>query len=104
MVDFLDMQEDEIFDFVVIYNAYHHFLNVDALSKKASNVLKKGGKLVIAHSIGRSSLNSHHKQHANNVSRPIDSPQQEAAIFANLFDVAIAEEDSNHYLLVLTKK
>ena len=108
--DFLHMSEDvyqnkqgEAFDMIVIYKAYPHFLDVEALRDKAYAVLKQGGKLVIVHSISREMLNSHHKQHADRVSRPLGSPEEEAKSFP-LFDVKIAEEDDNHYLLVLAKK
>ena len=94
----------EAFDFVVIYNAYPHFMNVSALRDKAYSLLAKGGKLAIIHSIGRECLNAHHKQHADHVSRMIGSPLHEAKSFEPLFKVEIAEEDEKHYLLVLTKK
>ena len=103
-VDFLDIDESEKFDDIVIYNAYPHFLDVDALCRKAHAVLREGGKLVIAHSISREMLNSHHKQHADHVSRPLGSPLAEAKHFEKYFDVQIAEESDKHYLLVLTKK
>ena len=109
--DFLHMSEDvyqnkqgEAFDMIVIYNAYPHFLDVDALRDKAYAVLKQGGKLVIVHSISREALNSHHKQHADHVSRMIGSPEEEAKRFETLFDVEIAEESDKHYLIVLSKK
>ena len=103
-VDFLDIDESEKFEDIVIYNAYPHFLDVDALCRKAHAVLREGGKLVIAHSISREMLNSHHKQHADHVSRPLGSPLDEAKHFAKYFDVQIAEESDKHYLLVLTRK
>lgn len=103
-VDFLDMNEDEVFDDIVIYNAYPHFLDVDALCHKAHEVLKQGGKLVIAHSISREMLNSHHKQHADHVSRPLFPAPEEAERFAKYFDVQIAEESDKHYLLVLKNR
>ena len=102
-VDFLDMNE-EAFDFVVIYNAYPHFLDVDALCRKAHAMLKQGGRLIIVHSLSRESLNSHHKQHADHVSRPLGSPEEEAKSFAEFFTAELAEEDEEHYLLVLTRK
>ena len=102
-VDFLDMDE-EAFDFVVIYNAYPHFLDVDALCRKAHAMLKQGGKLVIVHSLSRESLNSHHKQHADHVSRPLGSPEEEAKSFAEFFTAELAEEDEAHYLLVLKRR
>ena len=103
-VDFLDMNEDKVFDFVVIYNAYPHFMDVNALARKAHAMLKKDGKLVIAHSLSRDVLNSHHKQHADHVSRPLGTPLEEAKSFAEFFLVQLAEEDENHYLLILICK
>lgn len=103
-IDFLDMPEDEVFDDIVIYNAYPHFLDPRALAKKAHVLLKDGGRLAIVHSLGRNILNSHHKQHAMHVSRMIGSPLDEAQSFAPLFTVELAEEDDKHYLLVLTRK
>ena len=75
-IDFLDMPEDEVFTDIVIYNAYPHFLDPRALAKKAHALLKDGGKLAIVHSLGRNILNSHHKQHADHVSRPLGSPPE----------------------------
>ena len=103
-VDFLDMDEDAVFDFVVIYNAYPHFLDVNAFCHKAHSLLREGGRLVIVHSLARECLNSHHKQHADHVSRPLGSPAEEAKFFSKYFNVQIAEEDEKHYLLVLKKK
>lgn len=115
-IDFLDMNEYgsnkqgeafkafEAFDFVVIYNAYPHFLDPRALAKKAHALLKDGGRLAIVHSLGRNILNSHHKQHAMHVSRPLGAPLEESKFFADFFKTEIAEEDDKHYLLVLKKK
>jgi len=103
-VDFFDMREDCVFDAIVIYNAYPHFMDVSALRDKAYSLLKEGGRLAIVHSIGRNCLNSHHKQHAMHVSRMIGAPLEEAKSFAPLFAVQLAEEDDEHYLLVLKKK
>lgn len=112
-VDFLDMGEDKTifkqgealaFDFVVIYNAYPHFLDPRALAKKAHALLKDGGRLAIVHSLGRNILNSHHKQHADHVSRPLGAPLEESKYFADFFKTEIAEEDDKNYLLVLTKR
>ena len=103
-VDFLDMSEDKAFDFIVIYNAYPHFLDVDSLARKAHAMLKQSGKLVVVHSLSRVSLNSHHKQHADHVSRPLGSPEEEAKSFAEFFTAELAEEDEEHYLLVFEKR
>ncbi len=101
--DFLNMEEG-FFDDVVIYNAYPHFLDVNFVVEKAARMLKSGGKLVIVHSLSRERINSHHKQHADRVSRPILSPEEEAKHYNHDFETKIAEEDEEHYLLVLEKK
>ncbi len=102
--DFLRYESEQRYDIIAIYNAYPHFMDVEALKNKAYSLLSDGGKLAIIHSIGRKCLNSHHKQHAEHVSRMIGSPQDEAKSFEPLFKVEIAEESDEHYLLVLTRK
>ena len=101
--DFFCFEREQKFDYIVIYNAYPHFMDVSALRDKAYSLLKEGGRLAIIHSIGRNCLNSHHKQHAMHVSRMIGAPLDEAKSFADFFAVEIAEEDDEHYLLVLKK-
>ena len=102
--DFLRFESEQKYNVIVIYNAYPHFMDVPALRDKAYSLLTAGGKLAIIHSIGRDCLNSHHKQHADHVSRMIGSPLDEAKSFAPLFTVELAEESDKHYLLVLKKK
>lgn len=96
--------EDQPFDLIIVFDAYPHFLDKEAFVKKCLELLNVGGTLAIIHDIGRDELNSHHKQHAIHVSRPLDEPIKEADIFLPYFELIKAEEDKNSYKIILKKK
>ena len=100
--DFLDYQFDSLFDSVVIYNAYPHFLDVEKLRDKAYDVLDKGGKLIIMHSIGRKTLQKHH-ENVMNISRNIDEAEIEAMNFYPKFKLIKSVDKEDRYLIVLEK-
>ena len=50
-------------DKIVIYNTFPHFDDFEPVFRNSAGYLKKGGKLIIAHSMDRRSLNLHHKKH-----------------------------------------
>ena len=100
--DFLGYNFDKTFDYVIIYNAYPHFLDVELLKEKAYKVLNEKGKLVIMHSLGRKRLNEHHSN-VMNISRIIDSALLEANKYSDLFRVVKTIDEENRYLIVLEK-
>lgn len=102
-LDFYDY-EGKKFDWIIIFNSYPHFLDLEKLKKKLLNSLKDEGHVAIIHSQGREELDSHHKAHALKVSRFLKPVEEEASFYKDVFDVEIGEEDSNHYLIVLKKK
>ncbi len=57
----LDFNHD--IDKIVIYNTFPHFDDFEPVFKNSARYLKKGGMLIIAHSMDRRSLNLHHKKH-----------------------------------------
>ena len=100
--DFLDYNFDRLFDYVVIYNAYPHFLDEKLLKEKAYEALNKNGKLVIMHSLGRKKLEEHHSN-VMNISRIIDSAPSEANKYSDCFKVIKTIDEENRYLIVLEK-
>lgn len=60
VMDIMDYTEDG-FDYIFVYCAYPHFKDKNRLINHLSNMLKKGGKLVIAHSTSREEINRIHK-------------------------------------------
>ena len=96
--------EEGLFDTIVIYNAYPHFVDIEALKNKTLSVLKPHGKLAIVHSIGREKLKHHHDGLGPSISRNIGSPEEEYRHFAVDFEKLCAEEDDYHYLMVMAKR
>lgn len=92
------------YDAVVLFDAYPHFLDIEALGKAASRVLKKGGVWCILHDVGRKELASFPAHHDPRLSRDIASPQEEAVYYQDDFVLLEAKEDSNSYRLILQKK
>lgn len=93
--------DEGLFDTIVIYNAYPHFVDVEGLKNKALATLKPHGKLAIVHSISREKLKSHHSGLSSCISRDIGSPEEEYRVFARDFEKLCAEEDDYHYLMVM---
>ena len=56
------------FDAIVVYNAFPHFPEPEALISTLSNLLKPGGTLTIAHGMSRAAIDRHHEGSASKVS------------------------------------
>jgi 2-polyprenyl-3-methyl-5-hydroxy-6-metoxy-1,4-benzoquinol methylase len=97
--DFLSWSSLKLFDFIVVYNAYPHFLDPKVLSSCLAKKLRNGGKFAIVHSLGRKELDKHHSNVPCSISRNLLSPQEEALNFADGFKIDLTEEGENFYLL-----
>lgn len=87
------------YDYIVIYNAYPHFVDVAAFKNALLEHLVPGGRFAIVHSIGRAKLAQHHHNLSANISRNIDAPKEEAVAYQDCFDIFLAEEGEDFYLL-----
>lgn len=85
--DAATLQLDEPFDAVVIYNAYPHFLDRQALVHACCNSLKEGGRFVVAHGTGKDGINSHHHAVAAGVSLGLGPAIEESEIWRELFTI-----------------
>ena len=56
------------FDAIVVYNAFPHFPEPEALIATLSGLLKPSGTLTIAHGMSRAAIDRHHKGSASKVS------------------------------------
>lgn len=101
--DFLKYPFKKRFDYVIIYNAYPHFLDEEKLKNKAYEVLCDKGKLVIMHSLGRKKLNEHHSS-VLMISRLVDSADNEAMKYSDKFNVVKTIDEDDRYLIILEKK
>ncbi len=78
--DILDFNDDEKYDCIVVYNAFPHFIDGEALIKHLSTLLKEGGTLSIAHGMSRDKINKHHEGSANAVSNELMDAEELAKI------------------------
>lgn len=101
--DFLQSKEGQ-FDFIVLYNAYPHFVEPVLLVRVLADHLREHGRFAIVHSLGRERLQKHHSGLSDAISRDIGSPEDEARSFEDRFLIDVAEEGPNFYLLCGSKK
>lgn len=95
--------EDE-FDVIMIYNAFPHFPNPEKLFRNLSSVLKKGGRLTVAHGISMQEVEKCHKGAAAGVSLALPSKQVLAQIMASYIEVDVMLSDDNMYMVSGVKR
>lgn len=98
--DLLTLELNEQFDVIIIYNAYPHFLDPARLALKLYTLLKPQGRFAIMHSLSRQELAMHHKGRADQVSRTIKAPLEEASYFNDYFKIVKTLDGEHSYLLV----
>lgn len=85
--DVLEFEDEERFDAVVIYNAYPHFLDKQALAQKVASLLVPGGHFVVAHSMSRAHMNEHHSNVPCHVTTCLRTPRAESMEWEQWFDI-----------------
>ncbi len=85
--DILDFTSDEPFDVVVIYNAYPHILNKEALVKAIASLLVPGGRFLVAHGMSRMTLNAHHANVPADVTSDLLPVKDAALDWQDAFDI-----------------
>lgn len=91
------------YDFILCYNAYPHFMDVDGFIAKARSLLADGGRLAIVHSIGRDKVSACHKN-MSSYSRELLPAGEEAAKYSPFFKIENTIDATDEYLILLTKK
>lgn len=95
--DVENMDCETLFDCIVVYNAFPHFPDPDALIKKLSSMLKPGGILTVAHGMSRKMLDKHHSGSASKVSNRLMSEDELAEIFGKYLKVTVKISDDTMY-------
>lgn len=95
--DIEEMDYEDAFDCVVVYNAFPHFPNPDALIKKLSAMVKSGGTVTVAHGMSRKKIDSHHSGAAHKVSVGLMSEDELAGIFSKYLKVTVKISDDTMY-------
>jgi ubiquinone/menaquinone biosynthesis C-methylase UbiE len=92
------------FDCCMIYNAFPHFENTQQLITNLATQLVTGGRLTIAHSMGRESLDAHHKGTANKVSNGLMHEDELAKLLEAYFHVDVKISNEALYVVSGSKK
>lgn len=95
---------NEKFDFIIIYNAFPHFLEPEKFIDHVSSLLDTDGKLVICHGMGRKPLNDHHKRTANEISLGLKPAAEVAKIIEDKFNIKNITDEEHIYIVYGTKK
>ncbi len=78
--DVEEMQFEQRFDLIMVYNAFPHFPKPERLIARLASLLKPRGCLSIAHSMSREKLLSHHAGSASKVSIDLLHEQELATL------------------------
>lgn len=102
--DILDFTSNEPFDVVVIYNAYPHILDKEALVEATASLLVPGGRFLVAHGMSRATLNAHHANVPHDVTSDL-LPAQEAALdWQGAFDIDMVADTPFTYFFGGSKR
>ncbi|NMB56369.1 class I SAM-dependent methyltransferase [Candidatus Beckwithbacteria bacterium] len=99
--------DDELFDKIIIFNTFPHFIDKRMALKNCFKLLKPKGKLIICHNESRSSIClCHHKKQVDNKIAEFPDDKTVAMLLIDLnFKIDLFEnnEGYDYYLLVATK-
>lgn len=95
--DVLSADFGKKFDLAVVYNAFPHFPDPEALIKRLASLLKTGGRLTIAHGQSRKQIDAHHSGGASKVSVGLMSEENLARLFEPYFEIETVISDDIMY-------
>ena len=95
---------EERFDCCVVYNAFPHFLEPEKLLCALSAALKDGGRLIVAHGMGREAVNAHHGGMEAGLCIDLPEAQTLKALFAPRFEVDLCVSQRDVYAVSGLKK
>lgn len=90
---------DGLFDRVMVLNALPHFASPRRLVANLARHIRPGGRLTIAHDIGRDRLNAVHHSRAREVSRGLMEERKLATILSRFFAVDVVLSDADLYVV-----
>ena len=85
------------FDAIMIYNAFPHFPEPEALIATLSNLLKPGGTLTVAHGMSRAAIDRHHEGSASKVSVGLMHEDALETLFAKHLTVTVKISNERMY-------
>lgn len=97
--DIMELDFEEKFDCIMIYNALPHFPEPARLLEHLAGNLISGGRLTVAHGMSRAKIDAHHKGSAQAVSVGLMHEMELAALMRKWFQVDIVISDEDKYIV-----
>lgn len=94
----------DIYDAVIVYNAFPHFANPKKLLENLSSSLVAKGRLTVAHGMSEKELEKCHSGVARKISLSLPSKEKLAEMMSELFEVDIMVSDEEKYIVSGVKK
>ena len=102
--DFYNFKSDELFDLIVIFNAYPHFLDKNLFVESLKRLLTKNGRVVILHDASKDVINMCHSNISHYISVKLKPVEEESVVFLNDFNIKRVIDNDNSYMIDLIKK
>ena len=94
-----------LLDAVIFFNSYPHFIDKNMLADKLASVIKKGGIMIIAHSLSKEEINGCHTgKRVSTLSIPLENAEIEAGKFNEYFSLDSFLENNEMYFIKLIRR
>lgn len=101
--DIENIQMEQSFDCIMVYNAFPHFPDPENLIRTLSGMLSPGGMLTIAHGMSRAHIDAHHRGTASKVSVGLMHEDKLAALLEKYLRVTTKISNDTMYQLTAIK-
>jgi len=92
-------------DAAIFFNAYPHFLDKEGLAAKLAKGIKKGGAMIIAHSLSRAEVNGVHSgEKVSKLSVALESAEDEARKFEQFFSTEALVDNDKVFLVKMLRR
>ncbi len=95
---------DRQFDVIMIYNAFPHFPEPEKVIENLTKYLKSGGRISIAHGMGKKELDEIHKKSAGRVSAVLPECDELSKLLNPYFNVDVMVSNDKMYQVSGTKR
>lgn len=96
--------EEGGFDIALMYNAYPHFINKEAMIEKVAKLLVQGGRFTVVHGAGRQVINHCHGNVPSDISVKLGEAKEEAKHFEKWFNIDVTFDTPYFYMISGTVK
>lgn len=103
--DLYDLRYEEAFDLVVCYSCFPHFVDQPLAIEIMSRALKKGGRLVIAHSDSAKKINGVHMSGGVEISNDFlpSMGELKSMMVENRLAISFEQDDDDFFICIATR-